>query len=45
MAVWVVRCEQYNGPVPTDKVYRKYSTILPCAAAVNLYPVQNKDDY
>ena len=24
--------------VTTDKVYRKYSTILPCAAAINLFP-------
>ena len=26
------------GMVTTDKVYRKYSTILPCAAAINLFP-------
>ena len=34
----VVRCEQYNGLVPTDTVCRKYSSILPCAAATNLFP-------
>ena len=30
------RYEQYNGPVSTDKVYMKYSTILPYAIAANL---------
>ena len=37
--VVVVSCEQYDGLVPTDKVYRKYLAILPCAVAVNPYPV------
>ena len=38
---WVVevRCEQYDGMVPTEIVDRKYLAILPCAAAVNLYPL------
>ena len=38
MAGWMVRCEQYNGTVPTDKVCRNYSDILPCAVVINLHP-------
>ena len=32
-------CYPFKGLVTTDKVYRKYSTILPCAATINLFPV------
>ena len=42
----MVRCEQYNGLVPTDKVYRKYLGILPCDVAANIFPVKkNEDDW
>ena len=40
MCTWVWKmCYFFNGLVTTDKVYRKYSTILPCAAAINLFPL------
>ena len=32
-------CYPFKGRVTTDKVYRKYLTILPCAAAINLFPL------
>ena len=32
-------CYSFEGLVTTDKVYRKYSSILPCAAAINLFPL------
>ena len=38
MAGWMVRCEQYNGPVLIDKDCLKYSSMLPCGVAVNLLP-------
>ena len=31
-------CYPFDGLVTTDKVYRKYLTILPCAGAINLFP-------
>ena len=37
-------CYPFEGLVTTDKVNRKYLTVLPCAAAMNLFPVLNKDD-
>ena len=43
---WMVRCERCNGKVPTDKICRKFSAILPCGAAANLFPVKkNEDDW
>ena len=46
LKLWMVRCEQCNGLVPTDKVYRKYLAILPCDAAANPFPVKkNEDDW
>ena len=44
MAECLVRCEQCNGLVSTDKVCRKYLAILPCVVAVNLFPVQKNED-
>ena len=35
--VWKM-CYPFKSLVTTDKVHRKYSTILPCAAAINLFP-------
>ena len=40
MPAWLVRCEQCNGLVSTDKVCRKYWAILPCVEAINLFPVK-----
>ena len=40
MVVSMVTCSPFNGPVTTDKVYRKYLAILPCAAAINPFPVK-----
>ena len=37
-------CYFFNGLVAIDKVYRKYLAILPCVAAVNLYPAKKEDD-
>ena len=34
-----VMCYPFKGLVTTDKVYRKYSTIMPCATTINLFPV------
>ena len=42
MAVSMVRCCPVNGPITTDKVHRKYSATLPCAAAINPFPVMVK---
>ena len=42
--VVVVSCEQYDGLVPTDKVYRNNLAILTCDAAANKYLFKNEDD-
>ena len=45
MAVSMVRCSPVNGPITTDKDHRKYLATLPCAAAINPFPVlRNEDD-
>ena len=35
-------CYPFKGLDTTDKFYRKYSIILTCAAAINLFPVQKR---
>ena len=46
MTVSMVTCSPFNGPVTTDKINRKYLAILPCADAINPFPVKkNEDDF
>ena len=40
MAVSMVTCSPFNRLVTTDKINRKYLAILPCAAAINPFPVK-----
>ena len=44
MAISMVTFSPFNGPVTPDKINRKYLAILPCAAAINPFPVQKEEE-